>query len=88
MLPAPPSAHSSLFPRRSSDAVRVRDAGIYTAAHVVFLREREHSRLIKAFLDVVRGTAQRSAAPFPGATAAASKTRPAAVRARLSRDPA
>jgi LysR family transcriptional regulator, low CO2-responsive transcriptional regulator len=81
-------SEAEFIPDARLRAVRVKDAGIYTAAHVVFLREREHGRLIKAFLDVVRGTAQRSAAPFPGATSAASKTRPAAVRARLSRDPA
>lgn len=39
-------------------AVRISDAEIFTAAHVVFLREREHSRIIGAFLDVVRGAQQ------------------------------
>ncbi len=36
--------------------VRISDAEIFTAAHVVYLRERAHSRLIRAFLDVVRTT--------------------------------
>jgi LysR family transcriptional regulator, low CO2-responsive transcriptional regulator len=43
-------------------AVRIADAEIFTAAHVVVLRERQHSRIIKAFLDVVHDTLQE--APF------------------------
>jgi hypothetical protein len=38
--------------------VRIADAEIFTAAHVVVLRERQHSRIIKAFLDVVHGALQ------------------------------
>lgn len=37
-------------------AVRIADASVFTAAHVVVLRERQHGRIIKAFLDVVHGT--------------------------------
>jgi aminoethylphosphonate catabolism LysR family transcriptional regulator len=39
-------------------AVGIRDAEIFTAAHVVFLREREHGRIVRAFLDVVRAKLQ------------------------------
>jgi LysR family transcriptional regulator, low CO2-responsive transcriptional regulator len=45
-------------------AVRIADAEIFTEAHVVVLRERQHSRIIKAFLDEVRDTLQkRGSAP-------------------------
>jgi aminoethylphosphonate catabolism LysR family transcriptional regulator len=40
-------------------AVRISDAEIFTYAHVVVLRERQHSRIIKAFLEVVDSLANR-----------------------------
>ena len=46
-------------------AAKISDAEIYTEAHVVLLREREHSRIIKAFLDVVRGTLRNAASDVP-----------------------
>ncbi len=45
--------------------VRISNAEIFTAAHVVLLRERAHSRLIKAFLDVVQTAVPRSASSMP-----------------------
>ncbi len=44
-------------------AVRIADAEILTEAHVVVLRERRHSRIIKAFLSVVGGTLESPASP-------------------------
>lgn len=46
-------------------AAKISDAEIYTEAHVVLLREREHSRIIKAFLDVVRGTLRNATSYVP-----------------------
>ncbi len=51
-------SEAEFIPDARLSAVRISDAEIFTAAHVVVLREREHSRIIKAFLDVVRGTLQ------------------------------
>ena len=51
-------------------AVRIANAEIFTAAHVVVLRKRQHSRIIKAFLDLVRGALQNSNSPSRWTTAA------------------
>lgn len=66
-------SEAEFIPDARLRAVRVSDADIYTAAHVVFLREREHSRLITAFLDVVRGAAQRSASLLRGISNSAAR---------------
>lgn len=49
-------SEAEFIPDARLRAVRISDAEIFTAAHVVVLRERQHSRIIKAFLDVVHGT--------------------------------
>jgi len=49
-------SEAEFIPDARLSAVRISDAEIFTAAHVVVLRERQHSRIIKAFLDVVRDT--------------------------------
>jgi len=49
-------SEAEFIPDPRLTAVRISDAEIFTAAHVVVLRERQHSRIIKAFLDVVRDT--------------------------------
>jgi aminoethylphosphonate catabolism LysR family transcriptional regulator len=51
-------SEAEFIPDARLRAVRIVDADIVTAAHVVVLRERQHSRIIKAFLDVVHGTLQ------------------------------
>lgn len=51
-------SEAEFIPDARLRAVRIADAEVFTAAHVVVLRERQHSRIIKAFLDVVRGTLQ------------------------------
>ena len=51
-------SEAEFIPDARLSAVRIADAEIFTAAHVVVLRERQHSRIIKAFLDVVHGTLQ------------------------------
>jgi hypothetical protein len=48
------------------------------------LRERQHSRIIKAFLDVVHGTL-RASSPLSGWNSAAPESSKATVRARSSR---
>lgn len=51
-------SEAEFIPDARLQAVRIADAEIFTAAHVVVLRERQHSRIIKAFLDVVGGSLQ------------------------------
>jgi aminoethylphosphonate catabolism LysR family transcriptional regulator len=51
-------SEAEFIPDPRLSAVRIADAEIFTAAHVVVLRERQHSRIIKAFLDVVHGALQ------------------------------
>ena len=55
-------SEAEFIPDARLHAVRIRDAEISTTAHVVFLREREHSRIIRAFLNVVGGTLKKSLA--------------------------
>ena len=55
-------SEAEVIPDPRLSAVPIADAEIFTSAHVVVLRERQHSRIIKAFLDVVRGTLQDDAA--------------------------
>ena len=62
-------------------AVRIADADIYTAAHVVVLRERQHSRVIRAFLDVVNGALRASASSCRRPAAAATAHQAAGVAA-------
>jgi len=54
-------SEAEFIPDARLSLVRIANAEIFTAAHVVYLRERAHSRLIKAFLDVVRIAAPRTA---------------------------
>ena len=42
--------------------VRISDAKIETAAHIVYLREREHSHIVNAFIEVVEATLLRKPA--------------------------
>ena len=51
-------SEAEFIPDARLRAARIADAEIFTAAHVVVLRERQHSRIIKAFLDVVHGALQ------------------------------
>jgi LysR family transcriptional regulator, low CO2-responsive transcriptional regulator len=53
-------SEAEFIPDARLRAVRIADAELFTAAHVVLLRERQHGRIIKAFLEVVHGTLQRS----------------------------
>jgi aminoethylphosphonate catabolism LysR family transcriptional regulator len=62
-------SEAEFIPDARLSLVRISNAEIFTAAHVVYLRERTHSRLIKAFLDVVHMTAPRPA-PFGGSSRA------------------
>ncbi len=77
-------SEAEFIPDARLRAVRIADAEVFTAAHVVVLRERQHSRIIKAFLDLVRGTLQgtngssrwTAAAPRAGTAAAGSRPSP------------
>jgi LysR family transcriptional regulator, low CO2-responsive transcriptional regulator len=77
-------SEAEFIPDARLSAVRIADAEIYTAAHVVVLRERQHSRIIKAFLDVVHGTLQASSTAS-GWKSAAPESSKSTVRARTSR---
>lgn len=55
-------------------AVKIADADVFTAAHVVVLRERQHSRIIKAFIDVVHGMLETSRQSSPRSSATAKRT--------------
>ncbi|KRE07751.1 hypothetical protein ASE61_22605 [Bosea sp. Root670] len=47
---------AEFVPDENLKLVRIEGAEVYTYAHVVVLKQRESSRIIKAFLDVVHGT--------------------------------
>ena len=47
-------SEAEFIPDPRLKALRVSDAEIYTYAHVVYLRERQNARLVRAFLSVRR----------------------------------
>ena len=47
------SQHSEYVPDRELRSVAVRDAEMYTYAHVFCLKERREARLVRAFLGIV-----------------------------------
>ena len=49
-------------------ALPVTDAEIYTYAHVVYLKERQNARLVRAFLAVLRGLLDAQLAIQPPST--------------------
>jgi len=58
--------------------VPVADAEIYTYAHVVYLKERQNARLVRAFLEVLSGLLPD--APASGVSSPSSRRRPSGSR--------
>lgn len=53
-------SEAEFIPDARLRSMRIADAEVFTEAHVVILRERQHSRIIKAFVDVVSDTLRMS----------------------------
>ena len=53
-------SEAEFIPDPRIHALPVTDAEIYTYAHVVYLKERQNARLVRAFLDVLSGLLGRS----------------------------
>jgi LysR family transcriptional regulator, low CO2-responsive transcriptional regulator len=58
-------SEASLQPDKRIAALTITNPEIYTYTHVVCLKERGNSRLVKAFLDVIRDQVKRNLIPAP-----------------------